>query len=97
QIAAADPARRARVGRNARPAFAGVVGSKDADAARARDRRVDPIAVARRDGDVGLDHALARKTGRQRLPRLAAVRRLEDAAAGAAPRAVLPRTLPLFP
>ena len=39
----------------------------------------------------------ARQALRQRLPRRAAVGRLEDAAVGALPRAVFPRPLPLLP
>ena len=97
QVAAADAARRPRVGGDARPALAGVIGSIDPDAARARDRGVDAIAVARRDRDVRLHDAFGRQTVRQRLPRAAAVGRLEDAAARTRPRAVLPRALALFP
>ena len=100
QIAAADAARRPRVGSDAHPVLAGVVGSVDADGARVGDGCVNPIRIARRDRDVRLNNSItvtARQTIGERPPVVAAVGRLEDAAIGAGPRAVFPRSLPLFP
>ncbi len=51
-------------------------------AARRRDHRVEHLRIARRDGQIRLDHF--GQARRQLLPRRAAVRRLEDAAGRAA-------------
>ena len=59
-------------------------------------RRVDAPRIARRDRELGVDDAVGQPL-LQRLPGRAAVDRLEDAAVGAAPRAVLPRSLALLP
>ena len=96
QIASADAARRTRIGRDSRPAVACVVRAIDADRLPRRDRRVDAARLARRDRDVGL-HDVLRQTACQRTPGRAAVGRFEDAAVGAVPGAVLPRTLTRLP
>src|SRR5262249_53956784 len=75
--------------------------SKDANTAHRRDRSVDPIRIARRDGDVGLHESVsavrAGQPVRQLLPRRPAVRRLEDAAVRAVPRPVFPGALARLP
>jgi hypothetical protein len=65
-------------------------------AAASDDVRVEALGVARGDHEFRLRHGI-RQPVRERLPRIAAVGRLEDAAARAAPGAVLPRPLPRFP
>ena len=92
-----DAAGRPHVGRRPGPRRPGVVRSIETGAAAARfHRRVEPARVRRRDGQLRVDDALG-QTLRHRRPGLAAVRRLEQAAVGPVPGAVLPRPLPLFP
>src|SRR5262249_6154563 len=92
-----DAAGRSRVRRRAHPALAAIVRSIDAGAVRRRfDGRVEAARIARRGGELGVDEAVAPSL-LQWLPGRPAVGRLEDAAVGAVPRAVLPRALPLLP
>src|SRR6185295_8048005 len=90
-----DAAGRPFVGRDPGPVLAPVVGAIDAGAWVARlDSREDSPRVRRRDAELGVDQARWQSL-LQLLPRGAAVGRLEDAAVGALPGAVLPWPLPL--
>ena len=92
-----DAAGRTGIGRDAPPRLTAVVRAIDAGAvAGGFDGREQPLRIARRDPDLGVDDAVGQAL-RQRLPRRAAVDRLEDAAVGAVPRRVFPRTLALLP
>ena len=104
QVSPANPACRARVGRDPRPRLARIVTAVDSRGATvaaragllvAGNRREEPLGICRRDGHVRLDDG--RKPVGQRFPRRATVDRLEDAAIGAGPNRIFPRPLPLFP
>ena len=98
QIAAADTARRPRIGRNLRPAFAGIVGSIHPDRSRCRANGcVEPARIAGRNRNMNLREIL-RQSFRQRMPCVAIVGGLEQPAAGAIELVVvLPRPFARFP
>ncbi len=89
----------ARVCVHPRPGLAGIIGSIDAGKRAGLDRREQPVATGRRDGDADSPQSLPkrRQALRQRPPRRAAVDRLEQAAPGPGPHAVFPRALARFP
>ncbi len=87
----------ALVARHLRPRRARVVGAVEPALLRVHDG-VDAPAVGGRHGDADAPEALGRQPRRQRLPRRAAVGRLEDAAARAVRRRVdAPRRTPRVP
>ena len=95
----ARPRQHARIAVDARPRLAGVIRSKHAGVARFDDRE-QARRPARRDADADAAQAIgspSRQARGQLPPGRAAIGGLEQAAAGSAEIAVLPRPLPRLP